>query len=125
MAPFSVWTGTATPSSSAPGSHVNARKRGQRPVAGSIASGAAMMTSNQLVWLGTSFRPARSRPRQETTMTTVQINLPDELAEEAARAGLLASERMESLLREQLRAERLSDLRSARNRLATPNRCHQ
>ena len=39
-------------------------------------------------------------------MTTVQINLPDELAQKAASAGLLspeAMEAMEAMLREQLR----------------------
>jgi len=51
-------------------------------------------------------------------MTTIQITLPDQLAEEAARAGLLASERIEALLREQLRAERISRLRATRDRLA-------
>ncbi len=36
-------------------------------------------------------------------MTTVQINLPDELAQEAATAGLLSPEAIETMLREQLR----------------------
>lgn len=36
-------------------------------------------------------------------MTTVQINLPDELAQKAASAGLLSAEAMENMLREQLR----------------------
>lgn len=36
-------------------------------------------------------------------MTTVQINLPDELAQQAASAGLLSAESMEAMLREQLR----------------------
>ena len=36
-------------------------------------------------------------------MTTVQINLPDELAQRAASAGLLSAEAMETMLREQLR----------------------
>lgn len=36
-------------------------------------------------------------------MTTVQITLPDELAEKAASAGLLSTEAMEAMLREQLR----------------------
>jgi hypothetical protein len=36
-------------------------------------------------------------------MTTVQINLPDELAQKAASAGLLSAEAMEAMLREQLR----------------------
>jgi len=36
-------------------------------------------------------------------MTTVQITLPDELAQKAAGAGLLSSEAMETMLREHLR----------------------
>jgi hypothetical protein len=36
-------------------------------------------------------------------MTCVQINLPDELAQKAASAGLLSPEAMEAMLREQLR----------------------
>jgi Arc/MetJ family transcription regulator len=36
-------------------------------------------------------------------MTTVQIHLPDELAQKAASAGLLSAEAMEAMLREQLR----------------------
>jgi len=36
-------------------------------------------------------------------MTTVQITLPDALAQEAASAGLLSAEAMEAMLREQLR----------------------
>jgi len=36
-------------------------------------------------------------------MTTVQINLPDELAQKAATAGLLSAEAMEAMLQEQLR----------------------
>lgn len=51
-------------------------------------------------------------------MTTIQITLPDQLAEEAAQAGLLASERIETLLREQLRAARLARLRTVREQLA-------
>lgn len=51
-------------------------------------------------------------------MTTVQITLPDQLAEEAASAGLLRAERIEALLREQLRAERIARLRTARQKLA-------
>ena len=51
-------------------------------------------------------------------MTTVQITLPDQLAEEATRAGLLASERIEALLREQLRTVRISRLHMARAKLA-------
>jgi hypothetical protein len=36
-------------------------------------------------------------------MTTVQITLPDELAQKASQAGLLSPEAMEAMLREQLR----------------------
>jgi len=36
-------------------------------------------------------------------MTTVQITLPDELAQMAASAGLLSADAMEVMLREQLR----------------------
>ena len=36
-------------------------------------------------------------------MTTVQIDLPDELAQKAASAGLLSAEAMEAMLRDQLR----------------------
>ena len=36
-------------------------------------------------------------------MTTVQIDLPDELAQNAASAGLLSAEAMEAMLRDQLR----------------------
>lgn len=36
-------------------------------------------------------------------MTTVQITLPDDLAQKAASEGLLSAEAMEAMLREQLR----------------------
>ena len=36
-------------------------------------------------------------------MTTVQITLPDDLAQKAASAGLLSAEAMETMLREELR----------------------
>lgn len=36
-------------------------------------------------------------------MTTVQINLPDDLAQKASSAGLLSAESMEAMRREQLR----------------------
>ena len=36
-------------------------------------------------------------------MTTVQITLPDELAQKADSAGLLSAQAMEAMLREQLR----------------------
>ena len=46
------------------------------------------------------------------TMTTVQITLPDELAQKAASAGLLSPEAMEAMLREQLRRTAAQALRS-------------
>lgn len=51
------------------------------------------------------------------TMTTVQIQLPDQLAQEAQRAGLLAPESMERMLREQLRSERIARLKALRQQL--------
>jgi hypothetical protein len=46
-------------------------------------------------------------------MTTIQVTLPDQLAEEAQRAGLLSSQSMEKLLRAELRARSASELLSA------------
>jgi len=51
-------------------------------------------------------------------MTTVQITLPDALAQEAAQAGLLAPEKMERILRERLRQERVDRMVAARGALA-------
>ena len=51
-------------------------------------------------------------------MTTVQINLPDQLAREAKRAGLLSPELVEKWLREQLKAQRVDELFSAMDRMA-------
>ena len=51
-------------------------------------------------------------------MTTVQITLPDALAQEAAKAGLLAPEKIEWLLRQRLRAERIERLQTVRATLA-------
>lgn len=51
-------------------------------------------------------------------MTTVQITLPDGLAQEAARAGLLTPEKIEALLRQRLRSERIEGLQVARAKLA-------
>lgn len=50
-------------------------------------------------------------------MTTVQITLPDELAQKAASAGLLSPEAMESMLREQLRRQAGESLRAIWERL--------
>ena len=46
-------------------------------------------------------------------MTTVQITLPDQLAQEAQRAGLLSQEAMEKLLREQLQVRRQDEFFTA------------
>lgn len=51
-------------------------------------------------------------------MTTVQITLPDALAQEAASAGLLEPEKIESILRERLRADRIEKMKAARATLA-------
>jgi hypothetical protein len=51
-------------------------------------------------------------------MTTVQITLPDALAQEAANAGLLAPDKLAALLRQRLRAERIERLQAARATLA-------
>jgi hypothetical protein len=45
-------------------------------------------------------------------MTTVQINLPDELARDAQAAGLLTPEALEQMLREQLRRRAGVELRA-------------
>ena len=50
-------------------------------------------------------------------MTTVQITIPDQLAEEAAKAGLLGADRIEALLRQELRIARLTKMRAARTQL--------
>ncbi len=51
-----------------------------------------------------------------TNMTTVQIVLPDELAQKAASAGLLSAEAIEAMLREQLRRQAGEALRAMRER---------
>lgn len=48
----------------------------------------------------------------------MQITLPDQLAADAQRAGLLEPEAIERLLREQLRTERVEKLVAVRNKLA-------
>ena len=50
-------------------------------------------------------------------MTTVQITLPDQLAKEAQHAGLLSPEKIEQLLREQLKAQRVDELFTAMERM--------
>ena len=52
-------------------------------------------------------------------MTTVQITLPDQLAQEAQRAGLLSPELLEKWLRQQLKAQRADQLFSAMNLMSS------
>jgi hypothetical protein len=54
-------------------------------------------------------------------MTTIQIELPDQLAQEAERAGLLSPTVLEELLREKLRAQSLDELREAMDRMHALN----
>ncbi len=51
-------------------------------------------------------------------MTTVQITLPDVLAREVSRAGLLAPAQIETILRERLAAARIDRLKAVRTTLA-------
>lgn len=51
-------------------------------------------------------------------MATVQITLPDQLAQEAQSAGLLSPASVESWLREQLRAQHVDELFAAMDRMA-------
>ena len=51
-------------------------------------------------------------------MTTVQITLPDQLTQEAQRAGLLSPARLEGWLRDQLKDYRVDELFSAMDRMA-------
>lgn len=50
-------------------------------------------------------------------MTTVRINLPDQLAQEAKQAGLLSEPALEKLLREQLQARRQDGFFTALERM--------
>lgn len=51
-------------------------------------------------------------------MTTVQITLPDQLAQEAQQAGLLSPAFLEKWLREQLREQRVDQLFSAMDQMS-------
>jgi len=51
-------------------------------------------------------------------MTTVQIQLPDELAQQARSAGLLSPAALEKWLREQLRTRQVDELFAASDRMA-------
>jgi CCR4-NOT transcriptional regulation complex NOT5 subunit len=52
-------------------------------------------------------------------MTTLELklNLPDQLAEEAKKAGLLRPEEIESMLRERLRRKHLEELRQSMDKM--------
>ena len=52
-------------------------------------------------------------------MTTVQITLPDQLAQDAQRAGLLSSGSLERWLRDELKTQRVDDLFAAMDRMAS------
>lgn len=52
-------------------------------------------------------------------MTTVQITLPDQLAHDAQRAGLLSSASLERWLLDQLKTQRVDDLFAAMDRMAS------
>jgi len=43
-------------------------------------------------------------------MTTIEIKLPDQLARDAAEAGLLSPDAVEELFRERLKAQRVKEL---------------
>jgi hypothetical protein len=51
-------------------------------------------------------------------MTTVRITLPDQLAQEAERAGLLSPEFVEKWLRDQLKTQRVDQLFAAMDRMS-------
>lgn len=51
-------------------------------------------------------------------MTTVQITLPDQLAADAERAGLLSSDSIGEMLQEKLKAQRKEMLFAAMERMA-------
>jgi hypothetical protein len=51
-------------------------------------------------------------------MTTIQLTLPDQLAQEAERAGLLSPESLEEWLRKQLKAKAAEQLFVAMDRMA-------
>ena len=54
----------------------------------------------------------------EVTMTTLTINLPDNLAKEAQDAGLLDPEAIETMLRETLRRQHIEELRQSMEKMA-------
>lgn len=55
---------------------------------------------------------------KDDEMTTVQITLPDQLVQDAERAGLLSPESLEEMLRRQLKAKAAAELFAAMDRMA-------
>jgi hypothetical protein len=53
----------------------------------------------------------------DARVTTIELQIPDALAEEARKAGLLVPEQIERILRDQLRQESIARLREARQTL--------
>lgn len=51
-------------------------------------------------------------------MRSIELKLPDQLAEDAQRAGLLSSERLEAWLRQELKAKRIDEFFQAMERMA-------
>ena len=51
-------------------------------------------------------------------MTTVEITLPDQLAEEASRAGLLTQDAIERLMRDAIRRQALAGFKDAKAQMA-------
>lgn len=54
-------------------------------------------------------------------MTTVELTLPDKLAQEAQAAGLLTPQALEAMLREGLRKQRTDELLDAMQRMHAVN----
>ena len=54
-------------------------------------------------------------------MTTIQLTLPDQLAQDAERSGLLSPESLEEWLRKQLKAKAAEQLFAAMDRMAAVN----
>jgi hypothetical protein len=66
----------------------------------------------------TTIGPNTSPATGTITMTTVEIALPDQLAQDAQRAGLLSPARVEKWLRDQLEAKQVDELFAAIDRMA-------
>src|SRR6266545_4830677 len=64
--------------------------------------------------------PCSPQHRKNVDMTTLELklNLPDSLAKEAKRLGLLDSDSLQSLLREAVRDRRITQLAEARKKIA-------